>query len=94
MSPLMFSVLAIFSAYPNPVTSNKLTLGFAIPENGNASISLSSINGTLSKKLFSADLAQGTYEKEFELNNIASGEYIISLTTEYGSAQKKIIIQK
>ncbi len=86
--------LTIFSAYPNPVTSNKITLGFAIPQNSNASISLSSINGTLSKKLFSGDLAQGTYEKEFELNNIASGEYVISLTTEYGTVQKKIVIQK
>jgi len=86
--------LAIFSAYPNPINSNKLTLGFAMPKKSIVSLMLSSVNGSQTQRLFSGDLEQGTYEKEFELHSLASGEYVVTLTTEYGTAQKKIVVQK
>ncbi len=86
--------LSIFSAYPNPATSGKLTVGIAVPNSGTVSLLISSIDGSFVNKLFSENLAKGTYEKEFDISGIASGDYIISLETDYGFAQKKIVIIK
>ncbi len=84
--------LSIFSAYPNPSSGGSLTLGFAIPVSGMASLSLSSTGGAFCKKLFSADLASGTYVKEFDISSIASGNYVISLESGNASVQKKIVV--
>lgn len=86
------TALNIFSVYPNPVSNGKLTLGFANPQSGKISLSLSSANGAFSKKLFQAELASGTYEKEFDLTGIASGNYSISLDNGNISVQKKIVV--
>jgi hypothetical protein len=83
--------LSIYSAYPNPA-SNKLTLGIAIPQTGNISIFLCSIDGILIKKLFEGEAAIGISLKEFDITGIRNGDYFISLKTDYGSAQKKIIV--
>jgi hypothetical protein len=84
--------LSIFSAYPNPSVNGSLKLGFAVPQSGTASLSLSATSGSFCKKLFSADLASGTYEKEFDISAVASGNYVISLKSGNASVQKKIIV--
>ena len=86
------NTLGIISAYPNPAINCKLNLNVAIPQTGNVLLSLSSIDGAFSKKLFQANLSSGTYEKEFDISGIASGEYVISLQNGNVSVQKKIVI--
>ena len=86
------NALRIFSIYPNPSFNNKITLGFAIPQNGNVSISLTSIDGTLCRKLFYGGLTAGTHEKTFDINGLANGSYFISLENGDVSVQKEIIV--
>jgi hypothetical protein len=84
--------LAIYSVYPNPIV-NKVTLGFAIPTSGIAQVWLVSIGG-VRKKLYEGHFAEGTYTKESDLGTIANGEYFVTVETEYGIAQRKIVIVK
>ncbi|MDP4219620.1 MAG: T9SS type A sorting domain-containing protein [Bacteroidota bacterium] len=86
------NALRILSTYPNPVRDGKIKLGFAIPTEGNVSISLTSLNGSSVTFLFADHLAQGTYEKEIDLGLVSSGEYIISLDVGNQSTQKQIVV--
>ncbi len=86
------NALRIISVYPNPSVNGKCTLGFAVPKSENVSVLISSVTGSFSKRLFQGDLSPGTYEKNFDLNDIANGEYFISLSDGNVSLQKKIIV--
>jgi hypothetical protein len=86
------NALNIVSVYPNPAANDKFNLDIAIPQSGRVTLSLLSISGAFSKKLFQEDLPSGTYEKELDIHGIANGEYIISLENGSAAVQKKIII--
>lgn len=81
------------TAYPNPV-QKYFKLNIETSKAGNATLSIYDINA----KLVSADklqLAKGKNEFNFELSDeLANGLYVISLTSDNGRGQLKVIKQK
>ena len=86
------NALRIISAYPSPAIHNKLNIEFAVPQNGNVVISLIDTKGTSCERLMETDLSSGTYQKEFDISSMASGNYLVTLEGGNGVVQKKIII--
>ena len=76
--------------YPNPNTGL-----FAVEvELENASAMEIELNNVLGQRVYQTKLEPQTYwRKEFDLNSYVKGVYLLRVTTERGSMQRKIIIQ-
>ena len=69
--------------YPNPFNGETI-IKFAIPTDSNVELNVYNINGSLVEKLFSGDKNPGNYSLKWDSKNIASGVYLVKLSTSHG----------
>ena len=75
------------TAYPLPFT-HEVTLGFDLAHGTDLTISLLSINGAEVQPLYHGTVPAGRFDRSFDLSAIASGAYLIKITS--GNAQKVV----
>lgn len=81
-------------AFPNPI-ENKATIEFTIPEAGDATVSVSDINGETVGVLFNGTVAAGDAKRvQFDSADLSSGIYFVKLVTATKAIQEKVVILK
>ncbi|RPH93638.1 T9SS C-terminal target domain-containing protein [candidate division KSB1 bacterium] len=83
----------LISAYPNPFNS-VARLGFSIPIDSDAEVSVFDISGRLVRTLLSGPVAAGEHFLTFESGNLPSGFYLISLRNQARSTTAKVLLLK
>lgn len=79
------------SIYPNP-TTGQLNVKFDMEASGVIDVKLMSINGQIVKQ----DVLEGfsgSYSNSFDLSDQAKGVYLLSITSEKGKIDKKIVLK-
>ncbi len=79
--------------YPNPFNP-KTKIKYAIAKNGFVSLKVFDVLGREIKTLVNESQNVGTYEIDFDANNLNSGIYFYKLTTNNFSEMKKMILVK
>ena len=85
------------SAYPNPFNPSitlQLELQNITQTNMNAEVSIYDINGRFIQTLLESSIESGVYQITWHPQNISSGIYIVSLRTEMGIKNQKILYLK
>jgi hypothetical protein len=77
---------------PNPATG-PVVAKFFIPENGNANLSLSDVNGAQVSQ-HNAYFEAGWHQVEMPVGNRVSGLYFLRLQTETGSETQRVMLQR
>lgn len=78
--------------FPNPV-SNRFGLYFTLKENSSVNAQLYSLNGELLKQLINEKINEGTVNRQFDVNNLSAGIYLLKLNVGEASVTRKIVIQ-
>lgn len=79
------------SIFPNPVSKN-FGLSFNLKSNDEVTAQLYSLTGELMSTLISEEqMSAGTYNRNFDINNLAEGVYTLKLTVGGISTSKKIV---
>lgn len=84
--------LSGLNIYPNPI-NGEFGLQFNLKESSQVSAQLFSLDGKLSKNLFANRLSNGTFNKQFDVNDMPVGIYLIKLNVDGVSVTKKIVKQ-
>ena len=84
--------------YPNPFNPST-TISFALPEAGEASLSIYNINGQLVKKLVAGEMNAGHHSviwdaRDAHSQQVASGVYVYVLKAGGFTAQRKLVLMK
>jgi hypothetical protein len=79
---------------PNPIRNGLLTFSYYLPNSGPLNIELFSIAGIKARTLSVGKSEDGTFTKECSIDGLPSGEYLLRLVTDYGTAEKKVVIVK
>jgi len=82
-----------FTVNPNP-TSGNLTLDFALETGADATISVHNMLGAQVMTLNLGTLTSGSHIQNIEMNDLASGAYIIRLNAAGSSIAKKVVLTK
>jgi hypothetical protein len=78
--------------YPNPA-SGQLNFNYVIMVPAMVSIDLVTIDGKPVHHFLKAERSSGTYQENFDLSNIAAGNYFIQLTSNNKKLVEKLVIQ-
>ncbi len=84
--------LSLDPPYPNPITSQKATMGFDLKDPGLATITLHDILGRELRILEKSYFNSGSHRLSFETNGLASGTYFVQLTENGRSVSQKIVL--
>jgi len=85
---------ALYEAYPNPFNPST-TIRFSIPESGNVSLKVYSIDGQEVMTLIDNEFtASGSYDVNVNMSNLSSGVYLYTLKQNYNVSTKKMILLK
>lgn len=84
---------SLFQNYPNPF--NPVTnIKFSIPKSENVSLKVYNILGKEVEEIFNGNLNAGSYNAEFNADNISSGIYFYVLKTNSYCEKKKMVLIK
>jgi hypothetical protein len=84
----------LYDAYPNPFNPST-TIRFSIPESGNVSLKVYTINGQEVMTLIDNEhTANGSYDVKVDMSNLSSGIYFYTLKHNYNVSTKKMILLK
>jgi hypothetical protein len=78
--------------FPNPVSTDKVTLNYTLPENGNVSIAVYNALGAMVKNLNLQNQSSGQHESLINMEDLKNGLYFIKLNTPYASDVIKCIV--
>lgn len=78
---------------PNPIVDQAI-FDLNLKKSSNVNVVLYDLNGRLLKTITNADLGVGLHTISFDTNDLAAGEYFVTLNTDYGFQTEKIIIAK
>jgi ligand-binding sensor domain-containing protein len=81
----------LFQNYPNPFNPATI-IKYSLPRLGNVQIRIYNILGTEIKMLLNEYKQAGTFQVEFNADDLPSGVYFYRITTENYSATKKMIV--
>jgi hypothetical protein len=90
-NPLTQGNDALMNIWPNPVTS-QASIPFSIATKGKVNLSVYDITGKCVRILIDRNLQAGTYNVNFETDNLIHGTYLYVLKTEKSSFTKKMIV--
>jgi len=86
--------LAVFSLYPNPLYSNNiLYLQYGVKNDTRIKISLYNLQGKQVHTFYNKETPQGIFFSGFTLPVLASGNYILNISTRDTTISKQIIIK-
>ncbi len=77
--------------YPNPA-DNELHVAFDIERSQNLEVKLINMNGQVVRE-DALNAFSGHYTRSFDLNNLAKGVYILSIVSDKGKADKKVVLK-
>ena len=77
---------------PNPINGGILSFSYYLPQPDNLRIELYSSTGMKVLTLAAEYGKEGTYTNEYPVSSLASGEYLLRLSTNYGSIEKKVVV--
>lgn len=80
------------SVYPNPV-SDRVYVSFISKQPGLTKVVLHPVNGAEAIQLFSEQTTTNQFGQNFDVSNIAKGNYILSVTHNNTTRTQKLIIQ-
>jgi len=80
-----------FNLYPNPTNGN-LTISFTTPQASNFTIRVIDMTGKEVYRAF-ADQYTGEYKSEIDLSKQSKGIYLITIITDQGTLNRKIILE-
>ncbi len=83
--------IAACSVYPNP-SNSRIEVKFEQKIESETSIVLLDLNGRIIKTLLNANLPKGEFSSQFDVSDIASGSYILSITNSNGRINRSILI--
>ncbi len=84
------ATVAGFDAWPNPVIDGAVHVTLELPEASDVNVEFFTTDGRLvSNDRFSAP--SGDFQRDYEVNDWATGVYVLRLRTEFGTVVKKII---
>ena len=75
-----------FRVYPNPIVDN-ITIDFKVSEPSDIDITIYNLKGEAVKTIFSGNIDRGSYQLEYNLNQLVKGDYVIVLQS--GNHYKK-----
>lgn len=87
------SGIELYQNYPNPFNP-ETKISFAIPENGEVTLSVFTYKGELVENIFDGTLNKGMHSYNFNACDLTSGVYFYKLETLGNSAMKKMVIIK
>lgn len=79
--------------YPNPFNPSTL-IKFNVPQNGNVKLIVTNAVGQEIETLFNGFMEAGNHSQTFDAQNLTSGVYFYTLTTNSGSISKKMMLIK
>jgi hypothetical protein len=79
--------------YPNPAT-DVVTTKFSLTEQSNVAIEIVDMLGKVVKTVANKSLTAGTYEVPTNVAELASGIYLVKITTDNGSITERLSIAK
>lgn len=82
--------MIMISVYPNP-TINEVDIQYYLYKTGNVNILLTDINGRQVYNKTIQHQEQGLFNAEIDLNNIASGTYLLTIATGNKMVSKKLV---
>jgi len=82
-----------FSVYPNP-SNSQANVSFSIEKISFVKLELYDILGRLIKILFSENLPEGSYSRNYDFKDLPSGIYFLAFTDEKKTFTNKFIINK
>lgn len=89
------SISAGYSVYPNPLTSDVLTVESAVQQsNGLLSLSIYSTSGQLIKRFSSGDIISGDGKYSVHLDGIPDGIYLLHFESNNLSGYQKLIVNR
>ena len=82
--------------FPNPVTQDRATVHYSLPEAGRVAMALYDITGKrLRDFALCEDRREGNWEDQVSLHGIAPGLYVLAVTTDRGEqAIQKVVVQR
>jgi hypothetical protein len=79
--------------YPNPITDNHLTVEYELTSKQTVSIEFVDLYGKFISVLQpEAEEAVGSYQKQLDLGNVPSGNYLLRLRTDKGAVTVKVTV--
>lgn len=82
----------MFNVSPNPAKNN-VTLHYTLPKGGPVSIQLFDVTGREIRTLFSGLQNKGKQVLDYQINDLRSGIYFITLDTDGSKAVKKMVVR-
>jgi hypothetical protein len=83
----------LYQNYPNPFNS-QTTIPFTLEEDRQVSLDLYTINGQRIRRIYSAQLNEGSYEVPFHASGLSSGTYFYELVTDDYRRMRQMIFIK
>ncbi|MDB5285010.1 MAG: Reeler region domain protein [Bacteroidota bacterium] len=77
---------------PNP-TEGVLNLSFEVPQIGDLSIDLYSVDGKLLRNLVAQKSASTEFRQSWDMHETPAGIYLVKITTEQGSLCRKVVVE-
>lgn len=83
-----------FGLYPNPTVNKRVTLVYDVKNTSNASTKVSIFN-LAGQKVYESNIQNqsGFYQKELNLNNLSTGNYVVVVESGSNKATKKLIVK-
>jgi hypothetical protein len=79
------------SVFPNP-SNSKIAVKFEQVIESNTSIEILDLNGRTIKSLLNTTIPQGHFSAQFDISDVASGTYILSIINANGRINQSILI--
>lgn len=89
-TPASFAVL---QNYPNPFNPST-TIGFELPQRSNVEIKIFDAKGSLVQTLTNDTYSSGSHHIVFNANGFASGMYLYTIKTKFGTQSKRMLLAK
>ncbi|MEQ9266002.1 MAG: T9SS type A sorting domain-containing protein [Balneolaceae bacterium] len=87
------NTFAVHQNYPNPFNPST-TIGFELPEASNVEIKIFDSKGSLVQTLVNENYRSGNHDIVFNANGYASGMYLYTIKTKFGTQSKRMLLAK
>lgn len=78
--------------FPNPISS-EFGISFDLKEANNVSLQLYSLDGKLVKQLINEKMSEGNFNRQYDVNDLSAGIYLVKLNVGGASVTRKIVKQ-
>ena len=84
---------AVTSIYPNPFNP-ETSISFSLPHDSNVEVDVYNLLGEKAAEVFNGPMNGGNHRLTFDGSHLASGVYLLKVSTDEGSISKKMVLMK